>query len=152
MDEAAESGEDHPMSMRMRTPAAMSTNIVVVDLDHEPHEGDLVHELLQPYREGPEEHARLVLPDGQAELFSRDLERGFLISGATGELIWELVVQAARAGHLLIFPPGHGTCVVDEDMLGHLPPNLPEPVQVVQSGADLRRVIEAERRQLVSAA
>jgi hypothetical protein len=157
MDEGGADGQDHAMSMRMRTPASPSTNVVVLDLDRQLHlateDHDLVHQVLDPYLEGPEEHARLVLPDGEAELFSRDVERGFLISGATGEQVWDLVVEAARAAHLLIVPPGLGTCVADEEMLGHLPANLPEPVQVVRSGADLRHVIEADHVQpLVTAA
>jgi hypothetical protein len=93
-----------------------------------------------------------VLPDGQAELFSRDVERGFLISGATGAQVWDLVVEAARAAHLLIFPPGHGTCVPDEALLDHLPANLPEPVQIVHSGAELRQVMEADRLHALDAA
>jgi hypothetical protein len=157
MDGRGWDGQDRHMSMRMRTSAAPGSNVVVIDLDgavHEPPaDPDVVHHLLDPYLEGPDEHARLVLPDGQAELFSRDVRRGFLISGATGEQVWDLVVEAARAAHLLIFPPGHGTCVADEAMLDHLPPYLPEPVQVVRSGADLRHVIEADAvRPLVSAA
>jgi hypothetical protein len=136
----------------------VDSNVVVVgfdrDLERTLFGSTAVHDVLGSFLEGPEPHARLVTSDGSADLFSRDLERGFLVSHATGEQVWDLVVQAAHAGDLAIFPPGQGTFIVDERVRDQLPGSVPQPIVVVRSGAELLAAMAgdtASRRVAVAA-
>jgi hypothetical protein len=126
----------------------VDSNVVVLgfdrDLERTLFGGMVVHEVLDPYLHGPEQHARLVTSDGAADVYSRDLERGFLVSHATGEQVWDLVVEAARVADLAIFPPGRGTCIPDEGLLNQLPAYVPQPVVVVRSGAELLAAMSGE--------
>ena len=56
---------------------------------------------------------------------------------------FDLLVEVARAAHLVVMPVGCPVCLVDERQREHLPPELAASgVEVVTTGDDLRRVIE----------
>jgi hypothetical protein len=125
----------------------VESNVVVVGLDRDLAtaflRGPAVHAVLDPYLVGDARHAKLVTADGGADLYSSSLGRGFLVSHAHGEQVWDLVVEAARAAGLVIFPPDHGTCIPDEAMRDSLPAYVPQPVVVVRSGAELLEAMGA---------
>jgi hypothetical protein len=119
----------------------LDSNVVVVGLERDLAAAFLrspvVHEVLDPHLVGHERHAKLVAEDGEADLYSSNLARGFLVSHATGVGVWDLVIEAARRAGMAIFLPDRGTCIPDEAMRDALPPYAPQPVVVVHRGADL---------------
>jgi hypothetical protein len=102
-----------------------------------------VHAVLDPVtiqRKGG--FARIETADGGADIYGLDTTHGLMVNHASGAAIWDLLVDVARAGHLTIMPMGCATCIVDEAARADLPEGFPGPVQVIQTGAALLRVIE----------
>jgi hypothetical protein len=52
--------------------------------------------------------------------------------------LWDLLVDAARAGRWAIMPVGCPTCVFDRAMIDDLPEDLRADAVVVGSGVDVR--------------
>jgi hypothetical protein len=86
--------------------------------------------------------ARVVTDDGGADIYGLDHpERGVMINHADGLRIWDLIVELARAGGMVVMPAGRPVCGVDPEARRHLPAGAPS-FELIGSGADLRRVIE----------
>jgi hypothetical protein len=100
-------------------------------------------ELLEPAiveREGS--FARLRTTDGEADVYGLDSTGSLMVNHASGAAIWDLLVDVARAGQLAIIPGGCATCIVEEEQRADLPEGVPEPVEVIASGSELRLLIE----------
>ena len=105
--------------------------------------GGAVREVLRPYlRPTAEEPERLVIaPDSGADIYlSSD---SLMVNHAEGLAVFDLLVDAARAGCWTIMPVGLPAAVANVDLLAHLPEGLDEGAVVVGSGADLLRLIES---------
>jgi hypothetical protein len=114
------------------------------------HEGDAVEgdgqailSLLEPLiKERSSGFGRAVTEDGGADIYGLDHpEVGVMINHAEGVRIWDLIVELARVGGMVVMPVGCPVCGVDPEAGRHLPPKAP-PFEVIESGADLLRVIE----------
>jgi hypothetical protein len=89
--------------------------------------------------------ARVRTADGEADVYGLDSTvslDSLMVNHASGGAIWDLLVEVARAGHLTIIPGGCATAILDEVQRADLPDGVPEPVEVIASGADLRLLIE----------
>ncbi len=108
-------------------------------------DADGVRAVLAPHVSeiGPSGYARLTTAGGQADLYGYDdLGSGFMANKISGEGAWEIVVQAARAAGLAIMPVGCPTCVTSESTTADLPAELASDVRLVETGAELRSVVE----------
>ncbi len=87
--------------------------------------------------------ARIETADGEADLYGYDtLNRGLMVNHAAGSDIWDLLVEVASAGGMVIMPVGCRTCVTDQVAVDDLPSDLATSAVVVASGTDLLRVIQ----------
>ena len=77
--------------------------------------------------------------DGKADVYG--LGDGLMINRATGQLIWQILVDVSAASDYAILPIGRPVCVPREDMIAQLPDELRGAAIVVNSGADLLNVI-----------
>lgn len=84
--------------------------------------------------------ARLETADGEADVYGLDGTASLMVNHATGEAIWDVLVDVATAGHLAILL-GNTTVVPDERVIEHLPVELSHSVEISRSGADLLWVI-----------
>ena len=66
-----------------------------------------------------------------------------MITHITGDQMWDLLLEAARAGRWAIMPVGCPVFVFDEAMLNDLPEVLRPSAQMVSSGAELLAAIRA---------
>lgn len=102
---------------------------------------EALREFLRPSPEDPE---RIEHPDGSADIYGMS-DSGMMathVDGGTG--IWDLLVSAARAANWTIMPVGCPVCVFSSEMEAALPDGLgDEGVEIIDSGADLLRVIAA---------
>jgi AcrR family transcriptional regulator len=71
---------------------------------------------LEPYLDGNPAggFARLATPDGDADVFGIG-SSGLMINRASGEFIWQLLIDVAVAGDYAIMPVGRPVCLVRED-------------------------------------
>jgi hypothetical protein len=60
-----------------------------------------------------------------------------------GKDAWDLLVQGARAANWVIMPAGCPTCLTQPGQQEELPDGLDGAAMVVETGADLRAVIES---------
>ena len=81
-------------------------------------------------------YARLRLSDGEADVYGLG-EDSLMVNETSGEQIWQVIVDVARASGQVILPLGGRTCVLDESMLAELPDFLRIGVMVVTSGPEL---------------
>jgi hypothetical protein len=82
--------------------------------------------------------------DGSAAIFSSDdLGAGFMVNHLSGEAIWDLLVEVARAAEFAILPVRCGTCIPYEGMRSSVPADFPQPVVVVSNGSELLNVIRS---------
>lgn len=97
---------------------------------------------LEPYLDGSpsDGSAHVVTPDGAADVFGIG-STGLMISDASGEFIWQLLVDVAAAGHYAIMPVGCPVCLVREDMKDDLPEALRGDAVVVGSGTELMKAV-----------
>jgi hypothetical protein len=97
---------------------------------------------LEPYlaRSPTGGFAHLVTPDGEADVFGIG-QAGLMINHASGEFIWQVMLDAALAGHYAIMPVGCPACIVREDMRDDLPDSLQATAVVVRSGTDVMNVV-----------
>ena len=112
--------------------------------------GDAAHgdgaaalEVLEPLiaeRDG--RFARLVTSDGGADLYGIDgPSSGLMMNHASGDAIWQLVVEVAVAAGCFIVPVGCPVAVVAGTDQAQLPPELRSDAVAVESGTDLKRLI-----------
>ena len=86
--------------------------------------------------------ARIRTLDGEADLYGMgSLGAHFTISHASGEMIWDAMFQLAQLGGFAVMPVGCGTCITPSTDPSHLPPEVPRPIRVVVSGAELLNVV-----------
>jgi hypothetical protein len=70
------------------------------------------------------------------------LHTGFMVNHAEAG-VYDVSVEAARAGGFVILPVGCATAITDESQRAHLPEGFDEDVVLVRSGADLLRAVAA---------
>jgi hypothetical protein len=101
-----------------------------------------VLEILEPLvtsrREG---WARVATVDGESDVFGiDDAGSGLMFVNPQGLVIWDVMVDIAKAAGFVVMPIGCGTCIVDERIVSDLPEGIPKPVVMVRSGAELAAV------------
>ena len=84
---------------------------------------------------------RVRVGDGEADIYLRD--DGMMANHIAGRDPWDLLVQGARAANWVIMPAGCPTCLTQSRQQEELPQGLDDEVVVVETGADLRAVIES---------
>ena len=86
--------------------------------------------------------AHLVTSDGGADLYGiDDPSSGLTINHASGDTIWQIVVDAAVAGGFFIIPVGCPTAAVGGVDSAHLPAELGADVVPVTTGTELAALI-----------
>jgi hypothetical protein len=104
----------------------------------------VITNILDPYvsqRNGDDEYVRLVTEDGEAACYGYGTE-GLMVNYASGEHIWDLLVQVAKAAGLVIMPVGCPVSVTDPSQIADVPPGFFDKFVVVSTGADLVRSIK----------
>ena len=86
--------------------------------------------------------ALLRTAEGELDCYGWPDCEGFMFNHVSGAASFDLLVEIAHAGRLAIMPVGCGTLVTDPALLADLPDGIPEPIQVITSGAELVNVIE----------
>jgi hypothetical protein len=110
--------------------------------DTAPADGALVRSMLAPYTVTAAGGHTLRFRDGEADLHGfEDLTRGFMVNGASGDEVWDLLWEVASRAGLTIMPVGCPSAVPAEQLLGDLPEPLGVSAAVIGSGADLKRLI-----------
>jgi hypothetical protein len=106
-------------------------------------DGPTIRAVLEPLvTETAEGFARVETEDGGTDVYGLDHpEQGLMLNHAEGRRIWDVIVDVARAGGLVIMPVGCPSCVVDPDLAGHLPPEAPA-ARIVGSGAEVLAIVE----------
>ena len=84
---------------------------------------------------------RVRVGDGQADIYLHD--GGMMVSHIEGRDPWDLLVQGARAANWVIIPVGCPVCLTQQGQREELPEALDEDVVLIETGADLRAVIES---------
>jgi hypothetical protein len=79
-------------------------------------------------------------PDGGADVYGLGGD-GLMINHASGESIWQVLVDVAVAGDYVIMPTGCPVCIVRPEMSSDLPEALRADAVVVRSGADVLSVL-----------
>jgi hypothetical protein len=87
-------------------------------------------------------YARLCLIDGEADVYGIG-EDSLMFNEISGEQIWQVIVDVARASGQVILPLGGRTCVLDEVMLTELPEFLRTGATIVTSGPELLAALQA---------
>jgi hypothetical protein len=98
--------------------------------------------VLEPYlaADGDDDgRVRVRTGDGTADVYG--LGDGLMVNHATGQLIWQILVDVSAASDYAIMPIGRPVCVTREEMIAQLPHELRGGAIVVGSGADLLSVI-----------
>lgn len=105
--------------------------------------GESVREVLRPYlRRTSDEPEQLEIgPDSRADIYLS--EDSLMVSHIEGAAVFDLLLEAARAGRWTIMPIGVPPAVTDVDLLAHLPDGLSDGAVIVETGADLLRLIES---------
>ena len=89
----------------------------------------------------PDEGYALVrTADGEADVYGVGSD-SLMFNHAGGVLIWQVMVDVAKAADWVIMPVGCPVCVVRAEMIRELPAGLKDDAVVINSGADLREVI-----------
>lgn len=84
--------------------------------------------------------ARITTEDGEADVYGIGTDH-LMINHASGKHIWQILIDVARAAHMVIIPIGCPTCVVDPAMIDSLPDELRQDVVRVTSGHELLTMI-----------
>ena len=107
-----------------------------------PGEPQAAWRVLEPFFAGApsEGHVRVYTADGGADVYGVGSD-AVLINHASGQLIWQLMVEVAEAAGWVVMPAGCPVCVVREEMISDLPADLRDHAVVVRSGADVQEVI-----------
>lgn len=83
---------------------------------------------------------RIRVGDGEADVYLRD--DGMMANHVSGQDPWDLLVKGAQAANWVIMPLDLPTCLTQPGQRGELPEGLDDDVVVVETGSDLRAVIE----------
>jgi hypothetical protein len=103
---------------------------------------EAARKVLEPYlTEADEDHpqVRLRTSDGAADLYG--LGEGLMVNHASGEVIWQLLVDVSAASDYAIMPIGRPVCVTREELIAQLPQELRGCAVVVGSGDELLSVL-----------
>lgn len=65
-----------------------------------------------------------------------------MVNHLSGTAAYALLYDIARSAGFVVIPTGGPTCLPDGAMLEHLPAELAVDAVIIESGDDLRRVIE----------
>ena len=118
-----------------------------VDGDADESGRDEVVAVLAPYlKPSVETPGRIEHPAGNADVYGLgdgdgDGDGDGMMINHIEDGLWDLLVEAARAGRWAIMPIGCPTCVFNAAMLANLPEDLRQDAVVVNSGADVRDLI-----------
>lgn len=102
----------------------------------------MMREVLAPHvtkKSGSFVHVRV--GDGEADIYLGD--DGMMANHVSGQDPLDLLVKGARAADWVILPPDCPTCLTGSGQREELPEGLSDDVVVVETGADLRAVIES---------
>lgn len=112
--------------------------------DADPQGGEQMRQILQPHiaREDSEQNFALVeYGDGSADVY---LDRGGMMANhVSGDHLWDLLVEGARAADWVIMPVGCPTCLTSEAQRTHLPADLQDDVVSIATGDELLLVIRS---------
>ncbi len=104
--------------------------------------GAQMREVLAPHISEEYEHFfRVRVGDGEADICLHD--GGMMANHIEGRDPWDLLVLGARAADWVIIPVGCPTCLTQPDQMEELPEALDKDVVVIETGAELRAVIES---------
>jgi hypothetical protein len=98
--------------------------------------------VLEPYLTAADDadgRVRVRTDDGEADVYG--LGDGLMVNHASGQLIWQVLVDVSAASDYAIMPIGHPVCVTRKEMIDQLPPELRDAAVVIGSGADLISVM-----------
>src|SRR5579885_1014168 len=113
----------------------------------DPSRGDdrAVEELLEPWIEEREKSwARVKTVDGEADVYGMETPgASLMINHASGRVIWDLMFELAHVGRFAVIPVGCGTIITPSIDSSDLPPEVPDPISVVRTGAELLAVVES---------
>ena len=84
--------------------------------------------------------ARVHTPDGEAAVYGAGRD-ALMINQASGQIIWQIMVDVARVADWVITPVGCPVCVLREKMINDLPAELQDDAVVVGSGAEVLDVV-----------
>jgi hypothetical protein len=111
-----------------------------------------VWDLLREAWEAPPDHhdySRVRRGAGEADLYAvqvgEPIDSLMFSRQAGGAEIFDLIVDVARAGDMVIYAPGFPPCVVSEEQRSQLPEELTDSMgqpTVVANGAELLAIIE----------
>lgn len=94
--------------------------------------------ILEPYLAAAQDgdgRVRVCTEDGEAHVYG--LGDGLMVNRASGQRIWQVLVDVSAASDYAIMPVGRPVCVTREEMIAHLPQELRGCAVVVGSGAEL---------------
>jgi hypothetical protein len=112
------------------------------DGDAAPGDPEAAWRVLAPYLAGALTggYARVRTPDGEAAVYGAGRD-ALMINHASGQIIWQIMVDVARAADWVIMPVGCPVCVLREEMINDLPAELQDDAVVVGSGAEVLDVV-----------
>ena len=104
--------------------------------------GAQMREVLMPHVvEENEGFLRVRAGDGEADVYLD--ESGMMANHISGSDPWNLLVKGAQVANWVIMPVGCPTCLTHPGQREDLPETLHEDVVVIETGAELRAVIES---------
>jgi hypothetical protein len=86
-------------------------------------------------------HWQLRFGDGEADVFLSD--DGMIANNISGRDPWDLLVRGAKAANWVILPLDCPVCLTGPGQREELPEDLGDEMLMVDSGADLRAVVES---------
>jgi hypothetical protein len=96
--------------------------------------------ILSPYvTERKGSFLRLAVGDGAADIYDDEM----MANQVSGADPWDVLVIGARSANWVVLPVDCPTCITAPGQREELPEGLDDEVAVVDSGADLRAVIES---------
>jgi hypothetical protein len=98
---------------------------------------------LEPYLAGAPDggYARVRTPDGEAGVYGIGSD-ALMFNHASGQVIWQVMVNVAKAADWIIIPVGCPVCVMREDMISHMPAELRDNAVVVRSDTEVLDVMD----------
>ena len=106
------------------------------------HGGPEMRRILAPHvSEEDGSFLRVRFGDGEADVYLT--AAGMMASEVSGRDPWDLLVKGAQAANWVIMPMDCRTCLTQPGQREELPDELRDGVVIVDTGADLLRVIES---------
>jgi hypothetical protein len=103
---------------------------------------EAARKVLEPYLTPADDdrgQIRVRTSDGEADLYG--LGEGLMVNHASGQVIWQLLVDVSAASDYAIMPIGRPVCVTRKELIAQLPQELRGCAVVVGSGDDLLNVL-----------